>query len=388
MRRPLKGKGALSPYDEKVREAASSHVAAAMMEQQQQQQQQHPFTYIFVGRRTFYLLSLTDILRLRATCTWLRGLFRAAQLRDRLRHSLGSQAGLLVRFDDDQFGVRDLLVAVCVMEEGEWVEIGELMVVGRHIDFGDDSCLRIFHHGHNSEVRAIKDQPDFRLNLDPPLAAHHLYQQHRQQHDPPVRSRIRYRDAIGEWVSRGPTTDASVSSFAKRKILDHFYGTHQINHTQISHNRRVGGGRLDGLLTQSPHTPVAGCSTTLSWGGGVRWLVLINGSHDFVAWIVILDCGDGTVWGCVRTSEAPAAGMREGAPFKCRFAVTTRLARVALGRVASYVFDSQVEQQQQQQDDDSDDDDDDGGGGWDDLDEGSGEDSGGDGGVAEAECGD
>jgi len=217
------------------------------------------------------------------------------------------------------------------------------MVVGRHINFGD-SRLQIFRRA-DGEVRAIKDEPGFRLDFNPPLPPGNLYQQHRQQHDPPVRSRIRYRDAIGEWVSRGPTTDASVSSFAKRMVLSHFYWTHQINHTRIRLNRRVGGGRLDGLLNQSPHTPVAECTTTLSrdgWDGGVRWLVLTNGSHDFVAWIVILDCGDGTVWVSVRTSEAPAAGMSEGAPFKCRFAVTTQLARVALGRVAPFVFDGQV----------------------------------------------
>jgi len=73
----------------------------------------------------------------------------------------------------------------------------------------------------------------------------------------------------------------------------------------------------------------------------------------------------------VWTTEEPVCAS--GA-FKDRFPVTTRLARVALARVAPYVFDGQV-------DDDSDDDDDsDGhGGGWDDLDDDSdGEDSGGD----------
>ncbi|CEM09005.1 unnamed protein product [Vitrella brassicaformis CCMP3155] len=233
--------------------AASSPAAAAGgggggggVSSQQQQEQQHPFTYIFVGRRTFWLLSLTDILRLRATCTWLRSLFGAAQLRDRLRQSVGSQAGLrravngkqvqLVRFDDDQFGVCDLLAAVCVMEEGDWMEMGEvielagqcgycelpviltandinthinktaygslarvlaqLMVVGRHMDFGDRRRLQIFRHG-NGEVRAIEDEPGFELIVDPPLAAGHLYQQHRLLHDPPVDSRISYWVIIG-----------------------------------------------------------------------------------------------------------------------------------------------------------------------------------------------
>ena len=45
----------------------------------------------------------------------------------------------------------------------------------------------------------------------------------------------------------------------------------------------------------------------------------------------------------VQTTEAPAAGVSEDAPFKDRFPVTTQLARVALGRVAPFVFDGQVE---------------------------------------------
>ena len=119
--------------------------------------------------------------------------------------------------------------------------------------------------------------------------------------------------------------------------------------------RRVGGGRLDGLLTQSPHTPVAGCTTTLSRDGRVRCLVLTNSSHNFVAWITIVDMGDGTgkddrqealtvkchvisvcsclsaVWVDVCTTEAPVC---ERGAFKDRFPMTTQLARVALGRLA------------------------------------------------------
>ncbi|CEM13218.1 unnamed protein product [Vitrella brassicaformis CCMP3155] len=366
---------------------------------QQQHQQQHPFSYIFVGRRTFYLLSLTDILQLRATCKWLSKLFGAAQLRDRLRHSLGSQAGLrrvvngrqvqLMRFDDEQFGVCDLLHhTVCVMEEGEWVEIGEviewagqcgccalplsltaddinthasktaylsvprvlaqLMVVGRHAN-GNGSCLRIFRYA-NGEVRAIKDEPGFELDLNPPLLAGHLYQQHRLEHGPPVASRIEYSGFTGKWTSvRYPDTYASVSSFAKRMICFHFYDTHRwpqphlatLNrHTLMALNRRVGGGRLDGLLTDSPHTPVAGCTTTLTWNGPIRDLVLTDSSHTFVAWINLFAWGGGTVRVQVWTTEAPVAG--EWRAFKDRFPVTTRLARVAFERAAPYVFDGQV----------------------------------------------
>ena len=57
--------------------------------------------------------------------------------------------------------------------------------------------------------------------------------------------------------------------------------------------RRVGGGRLDGLLTQSPHTPVAGCTTTFGHHtGSVRILVLTDSSHTFVARISVADEGN------------------------------------------------------------------------------------------------
>ncbi|CEM00936.1 unnamed protein product [Vitrella brassicaformis CCMP3155] len=413
--------------------------------QQPEHQQQHPFSYIFVGRRTFYLFSsIKDILRLRAICTWLRELFGAAQLRDRLRHSLGSHAGLrranvngqqqvqLLRFDDDQFGAHDLLAAVCVVEEGGWGEmvevielagqcgncelpvtlsgadinthanitayvsaprvLAQLKMVGPHIHFSDGSCLQLFHHG-NGEVRAIIDQPGFELQVDPPLFPFpgHLYQQHRQPHDPPVRSiSIGYSTDNARWVAFGDLgrIDSSVSSFAKFIILKHFHKTHQINDTFTTLNRGVGdSGRLHDLLTQSPHTRVAGCATTLGLGGVARQLVLTDGSHPFVALITIIRSGNAAQMSVhVVTTEGAVC---ESGAFKHRFPVTTQLARVALGAVAPFVFDGQVQQQQQQQDDDSDDDSDDGSGDeiGDGVDDGSGEGGGGEGGAAEAEGG-
>ena len=51
--------------------------------------------------------------------------------------------------------------------------------------------------------------------------------------------------------------------------------------------RFVSGDRLDDLLTWSPHTPVADCTTTVSRGDGDwRWLVLTN-THLYIAWISI-----------------------------------------------------------------------------------------------------
>ncbi|CEM11121.1 unnamed protein product [Vitrella brassicaformis CCMP3155] len=382
-----------------------------MQQPEQQQQQQHPFSYIFVGRRTFYLFSsIKDILRLRATCTWLRDLFGAAQLRDRLRHSLGSQAGLrravngqqvqLLRFDDDQFGTHDLLAAVCVVEEGPWGEMAEayvsaprmlaqLKMVGRHVLFDNDTCLHLVQH-NGGEWRAIIDQPGFELEVDPPLPAGHLYQQHRQPHDPPVNSSSIYYWGEDGWSSAfNERTHASVSSFAKFMILYHFYLSYQFNDISMTLNRVVGGGRLDGLLTESPHTSVTDCTATMGRDDNERLLVLTNGSHPFVAWINIRGLGNNDVAVRVFTTEAAAC---ESSPFKQRFPVITQLARVALGAVAPYVFDGQVQQQQQQQQDDDDDDSDDDSDDENDdegnnMDDGSGEGDGGEDGAAEADSG-
>ncbi|CEM05657.1 unnamed protein product [Vitrella brassicaformis CCMP3155] len=353
--------------------------------------EQHALAHLFAEDRC-RTPDISTTLALRAAARDIRDAFSSDQLRSRLDHSLSRDGdGIntpqlqLLRFDPS-LGMGDLLAAVWIAEEGgRWDETGEvlqlasqcgdctlpinltaddirthanktLMVVGRHVRFSDGSRLQLFQHG-NGEVRAIKDEPGFKVTVIPPLPADHLsqqrrqrlpdalqlYQQHRLEHDPPVQSRINYHWP-GQWVSSGPPTfDASVSSFAKNKILDHFYFDethHQTNHTETL-NRRVCGGRLDGLLTQSPHTPVAGCTTTFS-GGRTRFLVLTDSSDDFVAWITIPIEGNNSVSVEVETTEAPAADVSENAPFKDRFPLTTRLARVALGRVAPYVFDGQI----------------------------------------------
>ncbi|CEL92847.1 unnamed protein product [Vitrella brassicaformis CCMP3155] len=356
---------------------------------------EHPVSHLFVGSRS-HLPDIVTVARLRATSKSIRAAFTIAELRTRLANSLSRDGdGIntkqlqLVRFDPSLW-IGELMAAVWIAEEGgRWDETGEmlqwasqcgccqlplnltaddirthanktayrsvarvlaqLMVVGRHVAFGDGSCLRIFRRA-NGEVRAIKNDFWFRLDdVDPPLPPHHLYQRHRLQHDPPVETGIAY---FGVWRSSFLYEYASLSSFAKKMILDHFYCTHQPSRTSIRLNRRVGGGRLDGLLIQSPHTPVAGCTTTLSSDGRVgRYLVLTSSSHTFVAWIAISNLGDNTVRVTVHTTEAPVPCV--SGSFKDRFPVTTQLARVALGRVTPYVFDGQV---QQQQHDDSDDD--------------------------------
>ncbi|CEL94686.1 unnamed protein product [Vitrella brassicaformis CCMP3155] len=246
--------------------------------------QEHPVSHLFVGSRG-HQPDIVTTARLRATSRRIRAAFTIAELRTRLVNSL-SRDGDGINTQQPQLAYGSLARV-----------LAQLKMVGRHVHFSDGTCLQLFHHG-NGEVRAIVDEPGFELGVDPPLPADHLDQQHRQQHDPPVRNRICY-SATGRWREmRFTYTDASLSSFARDKIIHHFRRTHQTNGTCIGLNRRVGGGRLDGLLTQSPHTPVAGCSTTFSYDadgiGDVRELVLTDDSHNFVAWIILLDPGDGT----------------------------------------------------------------------------------------------
>ncbi|CEM12836.1 unnamed protein product [Vitrella brassicaformis CCMP3155] len=353
-------------------------------QQQPDQQQQHPIEYIFVGRRTFYLLSLDDVLQLRATCRWLRELFKAAQLRQRLRHSLGTQAGLrrtangqqLLTFDDQQMGVGDLLAALCVTEAGGWSEMSEvvglagqcgncqlpvsltagdlhqypnktaylaaprvlaqLKMVGPHIHFGNGVTFQLFQHGNG--LRAIKDQYGFEIDIDPPLPPNHPYQQHRQQHDPPVRSSIDYGPPEGWQSLISLARDySSVSSFVKWIVLYHFTETHQTNTTTgHSINRHVDNDRLLNLLTQSPHTPVEGCTTTTSHRFPWRCLVLTDAGHSFVAWIAVKDLPGINVIVWVYTTEPAVCGV--GGAFRDRFPQTTQLARVVLGAVISAIL--------------------------------------------------
>ncbi|CEM26489.1 unnamed protein product [Vitrella brassicaformis CCMP3155] len=359
---------------------SSSEQTAVHNHPQQQQQagnKEHPLAHFFADDRCC-IPDISTTLQLRAKVRCFRDAFSPTQLRSRLDHSM-ARGGIdtqLVQFDPS-LGMRELLAAVWIGEEGgRWDETREVLqlasqcryctlpvnltadninthasktlnMVGRHIHFSDGRCLQLFQH--NGEVRAITDEPDFRLEVDPPPPAGHLYRQHRQPHDPPMRESIYYSTDCG-WVSfGGHFTDASVSSFVKFMVLDYFNVTHQINEISTTLNRFVAGGRLDGLLIESPHTPVAGCTTTLGLDGDERLLVLTDGSHPFVAWIDIRGFGNNNVLVSVVTTESSVC---EGGPFKHRFPVTTRLARVALGPgVAPYVFDGQV-------DNDSDDDDD------------------------------
>ncbi|CEM31675.1 unnamed protein product [Vitrella brassicaformis CCMP3155] len=300
-----------------------------------QQQQQHPVWYVLAHRGSDF--PLRDVLQLRKTCKWARGLFGAPQLRQLLSQwttddELSAEAGLrraangqqLLTFDDRQMGEGDLLAALCVAEAGGWSEMSEavelagqcgrcqlpvrltagdlhqypnktaylaaprmlaqLKMVGPHIHFGDGVTFQLFQHGDT--LRAVKDEDGFEIDIDPPLPPNHPYQQHRQPHDPPVRSCITYWPSTG-WVSLGARDYSSVSSFVKSIVLGHFEGTHQINSTGRIINRE---------LRYNNNVPVS-----------------------------------------VHTTESAVSGV--GA-FNDRFPVTTRLARAVLGAIISArIFD-------------------------------------------------
>ncbi|CEM03113.1 unnamed protein product [Vitrella brassicaformis CCMP3155] len=383
------GVGGAAAESQQQHEGGGSSLSAGLtapMQHPQQQQQQHPVWFVCAHRGSDFLLR--DVLRLSKTCNWASGLFGAPQLRQLLSqwttdNELGTQAGLrrtangqqLVTFDQQQMGVGDLLAALCVTEAGGWSEMSEaielagqcgncqlpvsitaadlhqhpnktayladprvlaqLKMVGRHIDFGDGVTFQLFQHGIT--VRAIKDQDGFEIDIIPPLPPNHPYQQHRQPHDPPVRSRIDYSHQ-GWQPPLFARNFSSVSSYVKRIVLDHFRGTHQINRTYRMIDRHVDNSRLHTLLTQSPHTPVEGCTTTTSYLGPIgrnRSLVLTDASHSFVAWIRIDRFVDVRVDVC--TTE-PAVSV--GGAFKVRFPVTTQLARAVLRDIISaMIFD-------------------------------------------------
>jgi len=220
--------------------------------------------------------------------------------------------------------------------------LAQLKMVGPHIDFGDNTTFELFRYGN--ALRAIKDQGGFAINTNQTLPAHHPIQQHRQQHDPPVRSNISYDPPEG-WVSLAARVSSSVSSFVKSIVIGHFWGTHQLNSTSQGINRHADNSRLITLLpTQSPHTPVEGCTSTTASrrstdGMTYRHLVLTDAGHPFFAWITVMYRPNfNTVMVEVYTTEPAVSGG--GGAFKGRFPETTRLARVVLGAsIAQRIFE-------------------------------------------------
>ncbi|CEM31859.1 unnamed protein product [Vitrella brassicaformis CCMP3155] len=209
--------------------------------------------------------------------------------------------------------------------------LAQLKMVGPHIDFGNGVTFQLFQHGNT--LRAIKDEDGFEMDTNPPLPPNHLYRQHRQEHDPPVRSRIGYRPHTGR-VRLAARDYAYVSSMVKSLVINHILRTQQHKSTSSLMDRYIDNNRLHTIVTQSPHISVEGCTTTASYrspdGWPYRHLVLTDAGHPFVARILI-EVVEHLNIVCANVTTTESAVSDVGGAFKDRFPQTTRLARAVLG---------------------------------------------------------
>ncbi|CEM29360.1 unnamed protein product [Vitrella brassicaformis CCMP3155] len=182
------------------------------------------------------------------------------------------------------------------------------MVVSRHVAFRcangqQDGTFELFRDPATNEIRAFRDEPEFAITLNPPLpttAVHplqqHPFQQHMNPDDPPVQSAIYFdEEAEDGWTAgaAGVIGDiaASMSAFIVAMILLHHHkiGVLPIHIMHMDIDRSVRGGYLDGVLTQSPHTPLDGCSAVVAFeddDGHVHQDHMLTAFDDpFTAWV-------------------------------------------------------------------------------------------------------
>ncbi|CEM01663.1 unnamed protein product [Vitrella brassicaformis CCMP3155] len=201
------------------------------------------------------LSDLTAVARLKATARHFRDAVRPIVRNIRLRQAIEC-AGVsgVVQFDD-QLSHGDVMKAMWVMEEGGeggWGEVADTlrfsehfgycqlpvtvgagdvqthptkawMIVGRHVALRrpngqQDGTLELFRYNH--EIRAIRNEPNFAITLNPPLPlplpnrpvhpfSQHPFQQHAKPHDPPARCRIGWQDVVG-WAAVAANEGASI----------------------------------------------------------------------------------------------------------------------------------------------------------------------------------
>ncbi|CEM28706.1 unnamed protein product [Vitrella brassicaformis CCMP3155] len=342
------------------------------------------------------LSDLTTVAHLKSTARPIRNALRQIARRCRLPKAIErTGVGGVVQFDD-QLSHGDVMKAMWVMEEGGeggWGEVGDTlrvsehcgyyqlpvtvgagdlqthatkawMLVGRRVAFRrrtgqPDGTLQLFRH--NDQIRAIRNQPNFTITLNPPLPlpnrpvhpfSQHPFTHHVKPHDPPVRHRIGWHDSVG-WGTgcvNGGGVYASASSTLKSLVLAHrieALGGFTDSPTVVV-DRRVHGGHLDRIMTRSPHTPLNGCSDVLAWdadsGACGQLHVLMTSADAFMAWIsfIIPPGNSHDVLVIIHTSEAPAVGVPQDAPFAHCFPLTAAMARRVLGPIAAIVLDGQA----------------------------------------------
>ncbi|CEM11174.1 unnamed protein product [Vitrella brassicaformis CCMP3155] len=289
---------------------------------------------------------LITIAHLKSTARPIRDAVRPIARSLRLPKAI-ERAGVsgVVHFDD-QLGHSDVMKAMWMMEEGGeggWREAGGTLRLAEHGGYcqlpltvgaadlqthatkAQDGTLELFRN-NNNEIRVIRNEPGFALTINPPLPlptgrpvhplSQHPFQKHAKPHDPPIGSRIGRHHGVG-WATLGVNDGnvfASASSMLKQLLLHHrrlAVGGVILSPTVVV-DRAARGGHLDRIITQSPHTPLDGCSD-------VTALETATGSY---------------LWYCphavrvkIRTSEAPAAGVAHDAPFGHRFPLTAAKVR-------------------------------------------------------------
>ncbi|CEM33548.1 unnamed protein product [Vitrella brassicaformis CCMP3155] len=336
------------------------------------------------------LSDFTAVARLKATARHFRNALRPIIRRTRLRRAI-ERAGVggVVQFDD-QLSHGDVMKATWVVEEGGeggWGEVeiqldspssaaidyssvprfcAQWMIVGRRVALRrpngqQDGTLQLFHH--NNELSLIRNQPGFTVTINPPLPlpsrpihpfSRHPFQQHAKPHDPPVRCRIGWRPGVG-WmtggVNGGASVTASASSLLKNLVLSHRMRAigGMYRSPMVAVDRAVHGGYLDRIVTQSPHTPLHECSHVMTYemvGVGCGQSHVLTSSDDpFIAYIALgvpQGLNDQNVPIAIVTTEAPAAGVANDAPFAQRYPLTAAMARPVLGPIAPIVLDGQA----------------------------------------------
>ncbi|CEL92776.1 unnamed protein product, partial [Vitrella brassicaformis CCMP3155] len=341
------------------------------------------------------LHKLKDLGVLRSTALFLSQVdFGTDVLRRRLARALhetqlfdGTPLDTVLTFDDAELEDRLLLQAMYLVEDQSWDEVADALrlahqltycelpvivtqqdleqhrskqgylaeprvvalwkIVGRHVDFGDEQgTFELFDHG-NGDLRAIKDEPEHRLDLTPlppPTPTTHTP----SPTPPPVRHHLIYDDEEHGWDTDGDEvcTEASFSSFLIDAIIAPTVD--DMHETDKLVGRDARGGVLAGVLDQSVHQAVEGTTAVMAFTYGDtrhKQLLLTPFDHPFIAFINIWDPGfeDGQTSVYVRmyTTEPPAAGVSADAPFKHRFPRTTALARPVLGPIAPIIFDGE-----------------------------------------------
>ncbi|CEM13493.1 unnamed protein product [Vitrella brassicaformis CCMP3155] len=344
---------------------------------------------------------------LRCTATFLRQIdFSAAVLRNRLGRCLAAkQLDGIIAFDT-QLESPLLLKAIWLVDTQQWTEAGNALklavqrgfctlpvtmsvqdmqrhttkqaylaeprvlalwkMVGRHVNFGGQLGRFELFDQAGGGVRAIKDEPGFELDINPPLPPAHPYHTHTINDNPPVRDRLPYRlrPMMG---GDGVITEASASSFIMRIIMTP--GVANRGWTPwVDVDRHAHGGVLIGLLNHSPHQPPNRCTAVVAGRGDgrdppgeLRQLLLTPFDGPFVAYIALATQANmDTVGVAVVTTEPPVGDA--SAAFKDRRPATVPLVGGLVGQpIADMVVNQQevADEEESADDDDGDSEDDD-----------------------------